>query len=166
LRLTGRTNFRQCGGILQEKGLRKRQGSQRRGLRLEGSGISYGLTLCFCRGSFPGNVSAHKKRSTLILNPKGLRLSEGIIMDATVINAPSTKKNREKKRDPRHALHEEWEPVLLRLGRFMSEWTGGNVHDPKMMEDSFTVKRASSSETRPTWAERRRSRKRRPGRRT
>jgi IS5 family transposase len=34
------------------------------------------------------------------LNPKGLRLSEGTIMDATIINAPSTTKNREKKRDP------------------------------------------------------------------
>ncbi len=72
----------------------------------------------------PGNVSAHKKRSTLILNPKELRLSEGTIKDATIINAPSSTKNREKKRDPRHALHEEWEPVLLRLGRSMSVWTG------------------------------------------
>ena len=34
------------------------------------------------------------------MNPKGLRLSEGTIMDATIINAPSTTKNREKKRDP------------------------------------------------------------------
>jgi len=40
------------------------------------------------------------KRSTLILNPKGLRLSEGTIMDATIINAPSSTKNKEKKRDP------------------------------------------------------------------
>ena len=34
------------------------------------------------------------------MNPKGLRLSEGTIMDATIINAPSSTKNREKKRDP------------------------------------------------------------------
>ncbi len=33
------------------------------------------------------------------LEEKGLRLSEGTIMDATIINAPSSTKNREKKRD-------------------------------------------------------------------
>ena len=34
------------------------------------------------------------------MNPKGMRLSEGTIKDATIINAPSSTKNREKKRDP------------------------------------------------------------------
>ena len=34
------------------------------------------------------------------LEEKGLRLIEGTIMDAIVINAPSSTKNREKKRDP------------------------------------------------------------------
>ena len=48
------------------------------------------------------------------LEEKGLRLSEGTIMDATIINAPSSTKNREKKRGSRYALHEEGEPVLLR----------------------------------------------------
>ncbi len=34
------------------------------------------------------------------LEEKRLRLSEGTIMNATIINAPSSTKNREKKRDP------------------------------------------------------------------
>jgi len=34
------------------------------------------------------------------LESRGLRLSEGTIMDATIINAPSSTKNSEKKRDP------------------------------------------------------------------
>lgn len=34
------------------------------------------------------------------LESKGMRLSEGTIMDATIINAPSSTKNMEKKRDP------------------------------------------------------------------
>jgi len=34
------------------------------------------------------------------LESRGMRLSEGTIVDATIINAPSSTKNREKKRDP------------------------------------------------------------------
>jgi len=34
------------------------------------------------------------------LEEKGLKLSEGTIMDATIINAPSSTKNQDRKRDP------------------------------------------------------------------
>lgn len=45
------------------------------------------------------------------LESKGLRLSEGTIMDATIISAPSSRKNKEKKRDPEMRStkkHNQW----------------------------------------------------------
>jgi len=43
-----------------------------------------------------------------------MRLSEGTIVDATITNAPSSTKYREKKRDTDMHSPEEREPVLLR----------------------------------------------------
>ena len=48
------------------------------------------------------------------LEAKGVRLSEGAIVDATIVAAPSSTKNKEKKREERNALHEEGKSVLLR----------------------------------------------------
>ena len=48
------------------------------------------------------------------LEEKGLRLSEGTIMDATIINAPVLDEESGEEAGSRYALHEEGEPVLLR----------------------------------------------------
>jgi len=40
------------------------------------------------------------RKVNALLKSRGMRLSEGTIVDATIINAPSSTKNKEKKRDP------------------------------------------------------------------
>ena len=46
------------------------------------------------------------------LTAKGLILREGTIVDATIINAPSSTKNRDKARDPEMKQTKEREPVV------------------------------------------------------
>ena len=48
------------------------------------------------------------------LKAKGLKLATGTIVDATIINAPSSTKNADKARDPRDASDEERKPVVFR----------------------------------------------------
>ena len=80
------------------------------------------------------------------LEEKGLRLSEGTIMDATIINAPSSTKNQDKKRDP--DMHSTKKGNQYSFGMKIhvgvdSEsrtvhslvTTPANVHDSKMVED-------------------------------
>ena len=55
------------------------------------------------------------------LESQGLRLREGTIVDASIIEAPSSTKNRAGERDPE--MHdEEGEPVAFRDERRTSEW--------------------------------------------
>ena len=80
------------------------------------------------------------------LEEKGLRLSEGTIMDATIINAPSSTKNQDRKRDP--DMHSTKKGNQYSFGMKIhvgvdSEsrtvhslvTTPANVHDSKMVED-------------------------------
>ena len=48
------------------------------------------------------------------LEEQGVRLREGTIVDATIIEAPSSTKNRTGERDPGDAAGEEGEPIPLR----------------------------------------------------
>jgi len=47
------------------------------------------------------------------LQAKGLRMSEGTIMDATIISAPPSTKNNTKTRDPEMRAYQEGQPVVL-----------------------------------------------------
>ena len=60
-------------------------------------------TICKFRHLFEAHGLAERifREVNAHLESKGLRLSEGTIMDATIINTLS-RKNREKKRDPAH----------------------------------------------------------------
>ena len=58
------------------------------------------------RGLFE-EINAH-------LESQGLRLKEGTIVDASIIEAPSSTKNRARARDPRDAPDEEGEPMAFR----------------------------------------------------
>ena len=49
----------------------------------------------------------------LYLDSKGIKITTGTIVDATIIAAPSSTKNAKKERDP-EMLDEEGQPVLLR----------------------------------------------------
>jgi IS5 family transposase len=80
------------------------------------------------------------------LEEKGLRLSEGTIMDATIINAPSSTKNRDKKRDPdMHSTkkgNQYYFGMKIHVGVDSESrtvhslvTTPANVHDSKMVED-------------------------------
>jgi len=80
------------------------------------------------------------------LEEKGLRLSEGTIMDATIINAPSSTKNQEKKRDPdMHSTkkgNQYYFGMKIHVGVDRESrtvhslvTTPANVHDSKMVED-------------------------------
>ena len=59
-------------------------------------------TICKFRHLLETHKLAEKlfEAVNLHLASRGLRLSEGTIVDATIIHAPSSTKNREKKRDP------------------------------------------------------------------
>src|SRR5262245_46394319 len=46
------------------------------------------------------------------LAAKGLKVATGTIVDATIINAPSSTKNADKARDPE--MHQKKQPVVLR----------------------------------------------------
>ena len=48
------------------------------------------------------------------LSERGLFVGKGTIVDATIINAPSSTKNAEKKRDPGDAPDEEGQAVVFR----------------------------------------------------
>jgi len=80
------------------------------------------------------------------LEEKGLKLSEGTIMDATIINAPSSRKNQDKKRDP--DMHSTKKGNQYYFGMKIHVGVGSesrtvhslvttpaNVHDSKMVED-------------------------------
>ena len=80
------------------------------------------------------------------LEEKGLRLSEGTIMDATIINAPSSTKNQDKKRDPdMHSTkkgNQYYFGMKIHVGVDRESrtvhslvTTPANVHDSKMVED-------------------------------
>jgi IS5 family transposase len=80
------------------------------------------------------------------LEEKGLRLSEGTIMDATIINAPSSTKNQDKKRDPdmhstkkgnQYCFGMKIHVGVDRESRTVHSLvtTPANVHDSKMVED-------------------------------
>lgn len=80
------------------------------------------------------------------LEEKGLRLSEGTIMDATIINAPSSTKNQDKKRDPdMHSTkkgNQYYFGMKIHVGVDSESrtvhslvTTPANVHDSKMVED-------------------------------
>jgi len=80
------------------------------------------------------------------LEEKGLRLSEGTIMDATIINAPSSTKNQDKKRDPdmhstkkgnQYYFGMKIHAGVDRESRTVHSLvtTPANVHDSKMVED-------------------------------
>jgi len=80
------------------------------------------------------------------LEEKGLRLSEGTIMDATIINAPSSTKNQDKKRDPdmhstkkgnQYSFGMKIHVGVDRESRTVHSLvtTPANVHDSKMVED-------------------------------
>jgi len=47
------------------------------------------------------------------LSENGMKLNRGTIVDATIINAPSSTKNKEKSRDPRYASNPKRQPVVL-----------------------------------------------------
>ena len=47
------------------------------------------------------------------LEENGLKVSTGTIVDASIINAPSSTKNREKKRDPEMHPTEKRQPIVL-----------------------------------------------------
>ena len=80
------------------------------------------------------------------LEEKGLKLSEGTIMDATIINAPSSTKNQDKKRDPdMHSTkkgNQYYFGMKIHVGVDSESrtvhslvTTPANVHDSKMVED-------------------------------
>ena len=103
------------------------------------------------------------------LEEKGLRLSEGTIMDVTIINAPSSTKNREKKRDPdMHStkkgnqysigmkIHVEPDRESKTLHSLVT--TPANVLMIRAWwSGSCTVRKTSSSANLPTWERRKRS---------
>lgn len=47
------------------------------------------------------------------IQAKGLRMSEGTIMDATIISAPSSTKNNTKTRGPEMRAYQKGQPVVL-----------------------------------------------------
>jgi len=51
---------------------------------------------------------------SLHLQAKELQMSEGTIMDATIISAPSSTKNTTKTRDPEMHAYQKRQPVVLR----------------------------------------------------
>jgi len=80
------------------------------------------------------------------LEEKGLRLSEGTIMDATIINAPSSTKNQDRKRDPdMHSTkkgNQYYFGMKIHVGVDRESrtvhslvTTPANVHDSRMVED-------------------------------
>lgn len=80
------------------------------------------------------------------LESRGLKLSEGTIMDATIINAPSSTKNREKKRDPdMHSTkkgNQYYFGMKIHVGVDRESrtvhslvTTPANVHDSRMVKD-------------------------------
>ena len=80
------------------------------------------------------------------LEEKGLRLSEGTIMDATIINAPSSTKNRDKTRDTdMHSTkkgNQYYFGMKIHVGVDRESktvhslvTTPANVHDSRMVED-------------------------------
>jgi IS5 family transposase len=54
-----------------------------------------------------GTVNLH-------LQAQGVRITTGTIVDATILHAPSSTKNREQQRDPEIAPDEERKSVVLR----------------------------------------------------
>ena len=50
----------------------------------------------------------------LYLQSKGVKITTGTIVDATIIDAPCSTKNRERKRDRRDAPNQEGEGVVFR----------------------------------------------------
>jgi IS5 family transposase len=80
------------------------------------------------------------------LEEKGLRLPEGLVMDATIINAPSSTKNQDRKRDPdMHSTkkgNQYYFGMKIHVGVDRERrtvhslvTTPANVHDSKMVED-------------------------------
>ncbi|QVL37721.1 IS5 family transposase [Aminirod propionatiphilus] len=80
------------------------------------------------------------------LQSKGLRLAEGTIMDATIIAAPSSTKNKEKKRDPdMHQVkkgNQYYFGMKVHIGVDKDSklvhslaTTAANVHDSRMVGD-------------------------------
>lgn len=80
------------------------------------------------------------------LEAKGVRLSEGTIVDATIVAAPSSTKNKEKKRDPEmHSTkkgNQYYFGMKVHIGVDSKtkcvhslETTSANVHDSKVLGD-------------------------------
>ena len=72
-------------------------------------------TICQCRHLLEacglGEAIFQKVREPL--KAHGLRVSGGTIVDATMINAPSSTQNRDRSRDPREAPEEKRQPGVL-----------------------------------------------------
>jgi len=92
------------------------------------------------------------------LEENGLKLSEGTIMDATIINTPSsTKKGNQYYFDMK--IHVGVNKESRTVHSLVT--TPANVHDSKMVEDILQGEENAASATRPTRARRKISRKKR-----
>lgn len=100
--------------------------SKRRGAGRPAVGLDRMLRIHFLQHWFnlsgPGVEEAIFQKVGEYLKGRGLRVSGGTIVDATLINALSSTKNREKKRDPEMRQTEEGQPVVL--WDESSHWSG------------------------------------------
>ena len=90
--------------------------SMRRFAGVDMNGVPDETTIC----KFRHFLETHGLTETLFRNTKrylserGMMVSEGTIVDATIIHAPSSTKNKDQQRDPEMALREEGQHLSLR----------------------------------------------------
>jgi IS5 family transposase len=83
--------------------------SMRRFAGVDMNGVPDETTICKFRHLLEahGLTEALFDQTKRYLSDRGMMVSEGTIVDATIIHAPSSTKNKEGKRDPEMALREE-----------------------------------------------------------
>ena len=90
--------------------------SMRRFAGVDLGGVPDETTICKFRHLLEahGLTEALFDQTKRYLSDRGMMVSEGTIVDATIIHAPSSTKNKEGKRDPEMALREEGQHLALR----------------------------------------------------
>lgn len=69
------------------------------------------------------------------LKEKGIKVSRGTIVDATIINAPSSTKNKSKERDPEMKQTKKGNQWYFGMKTHIGAVTAANVNDSKVIED-------------------------------
>lgn len=100
------------------------------------------------------------RKTEQYLTDNGLILSEGTIVDATIISAPPSTKNKDRQRDPEMKQTKKGNQWYFGMKAHVGTDTQGYVHsvavtdaavhDSQMMDDLCTVKKASCMAARPT----------------